>query len=176
LKQYYSEIASDVDLPIIIYNIPYRTGINIANETMLELAALPNVIGVKDCCGSPDQSYALLRNAPQDFSVLTGEDPFFYNAMVHGAPGAIVTGAHILVDDHLAIMNDLKLGNLSTALERWNRVSHIPDLLFEEPNPAPLKYWLWRQGLIDSPEVRTPFLPISDHLAGKIDSCVEKIR
>ncbi|WP_108881383.1 4-hydroxy-tetrahydrodipicolinate synthase [Anderseniella sp. Alg231-50] len=172
VKRHYEFLAGSTERPIMIYNIPYRTGVNVLNETMLELAALPNIVGLKDCCGSPEQSYDLLRCAPKDFSVLTGEDPFFYNAMVHGAKGAILTGAHVLAHVHLEICEDLHNGHQKLALEKWNRVVHIPRLLFVEPSPAPVKHWLWRQGLIDSPEVRLPMLPIGDSLAGKIDAAV----
>lgn len=172
LKRYYEFLAGSTGRSIMIYNIPYRTGVNVLNETMLELAALPNVVGLKDCCGNPEQSYDLLRCAPNGFSVLTGEDPFFYNAMVHGAKGAILTGAHVLAREHLEICDDLRNGQQQHALEKWNKVAHVPRLLFCEPSPAPVKYWLWRQGLIDSPEVRLPVLPIADKLSAEIDAAV----
>lgn len=172
--KFFGAIANSTDKPIILYNIPYRTGINIENETMLRLAKISNIVGVKDCCGNVEQSYALLRTAPADFSVLTGEDPFFYNALVHGAPGAIVTGAHVLVDAHLDIIKLMKDVNHHEALEKWNSLAHVPKLLFAEPNPAPLKYWLWKEGLIDSAEVRSPFMPISTVLEGEIDAQIKQ--
>lgn len=172
LLAHFNVLARSTDHPILIYNIPYRTGVNMHNETMLELACKPNIIGVKDCCGNAEQSYELLRSAEPGFSVLTGEDPFFYTALVHGASGAIVTGAHVLVDVHLEIIDALEIGDQQGALKRWNEVAHIPKLLFAEPSPAPLKHWLWRQGLIECPEVRTPMVPISDELAKVIDRAI----
>ena len=169
IRQSYELLAASTKRPLLIYNIPYRTGVNINNASMLELAVLQNVVGVKDCCGNVEQSYDLLRSAPTGFSVLTGEDAFFYNALVHGAPGAIVTGAHVLADVHVNIMKDIRNGRQEAALARWNRVQHIPKLLFSEPSPAPLKHWLWRAGLIDSPEVRLPILPISRELGQALD-------
>jgi len=173
--EYFELIAESTDKPIILYNIPYRTGVNIHNDTILKLAELPNIVGVKDCCGNVEQSYELIRKAPDGFSVMTGEDPFFYNAFVHGATGAIVTGAHVLVDIHLNIISHLKHENHLEALACWNSVTYIPKLLFAEPNPVPLKYWLWRKRLIDSAEVRLPFMPISTDLAYKIDG-LPKVR
>ncbi len=129
---------------------------------------------MKDCGANAAQSYELMRTAPEGFSVLTGEDPFFYNAIVHGAPGAIVTGAHILLDTHLEIISSLKNGQQKAALSKWNAVAHIPQLLFAEPSPAPLKYWLAKQGLIESAEVRLPLLPISDALKLKIDTEIDQ--
>ena len=172
LLAYYRQIAQCTEKPIILYNIPYRTGVNIENETMLELAELPNIVGVKDCCGNVQQSYEFIRMTPKTFSVLTGEDPFFYNAMVHGAAGAILTGAHVLADVHLEIMKHLRNGNQTTALEKWNAVVHVPGLLFSEPSPAPLKYWLNTIGLIDEAEVRLPFVPVGEELATKLSSAI----
>ena len=169
LIAFFTEIAKNTDKPIILYNIPYRTGVNIENQAMLALAEISNVVGVKDCCGNAEQSYDLLRRVPDSFSVLTGEDIFFYNAMVHGAPGAIVTGAHILVDEYLKIMSELTNKNQQAAFEIWCRIANIPPLFFEEPNPSPLKYWLHKKGLINSQDVRLPFLPVSDELALKLD-------
>ena len=172
VKRFYLDIANSTDRNILIYNIPYRTGVNIQNETMLELAAVENIVGVKDCCGDAEQSYALLRLSPPGFSVLTGEDPFIFSALAHNAPGAIVTGAHILVEEHLKMLKFFNDGNHDSALRLWNNVTHIPRLLFSEPNPAPLKYWLWRQGLINTPEIRLPFLPIGRDLSARIDRCM----
>ncbi len=173
LRQFYEVLANSTQRPILIYNIPYRTGVNIENETMRKLAAMPNVKGVKDCSGNAEQSFELLRNCPSDFAILTGEDPFFYNALVHGAAGAIVTGAHILADIQLEILADIQNGQQKSALHKWNKIAHIPKLLFAEPSPAPIKYWLWRLNLIDSAEVRLPMVGISDQLAKAIDEAIE---
>ena len=175
LVTYFQKVAGSTEKPIILYNIPYRTGVNIENDTMLELAEVANIVGVKDCCGNVQQSYDLIRRAPSDFGVLTGEDPFFYNAMVHGAAGAILTGAHVLVDEHLKIMDDIANANQASALDRWNGVVEVPSLLFAEPSPSPLKYWLTRMGLIDSAEVRLPFLPIDRDLEKKISTCAKAL-
>lgn len=174
LIAYFSLVAGTVDKPIILYNIPYRTGVNINNDTMLALSKIKNIVGVKDCGANSAQSYELMRTAPEGFSVLTGEDPFFYNAIVHGASGAIVTGAHILLDTQIEIISNLKNGLQKEALSKWNTVAHIPQLLFAEPSPAPLKYWLAKQGLIESAEVRLPLLPISDALKLKIDTEIDQ--
>jgi 4-hydroxy-tetrahydrodipicolinate synthase len=78
LVRHFSALADATDRPILIYNIPYRTGVNLANEAMLRLAERPNIVGVKDCCADARQSFELLRDRPAGFSVLTGEDALFY--------------------------------------------------------------------------------------------------
>ncbi|HKJ61415.1 MAG TPA: 4-hydroxy-tetrahydrodipicolinate synthase [Hyphomicrobiales bacterium] len=165
LYQHFHELAENSAKPILIYNIPYRTGVNIENETMLRLAEHPNIIGVKDCVTDAIQSFDLLRRRPEHFAVLTGEDALFYNALVQGADGGILAAAHIETSAYAEIRNELLAGNQSVALARWRILCDAPRLLFAEPSPAPIKFWLWRTGLIESAEVRLPMTPVSDDLA-----------
>src|SRR5262249_26776507 len=86
MAQHFGALADATDRPILIYNIPYRTGVNLANDTLLGLAARhPTIIGVKDCCADATQSAELLRRRPAGFSVLTGEDALFTTALAQGA-------------------------------------------------------------------------------------------
>ncbi|MGE0241641.1 MAG: dihydrodipicolinate synthase family protein, partial [Parvibaculaceae bacterium] len=87
LFRHFSTLAENTSRPILIYNIPYRTGVNLGNETMLRLAETPNIVGVKDCAADAAQSFDLLRQRPEGFSVLTGEDALFYTALTQGADG-----------------------------------------------------------------------------------------
>jgi len=169
LYQHFSALADSTPRPILIYNIPYRTGVNLGNETMLRLAERENIIGVKDCSADPAQSFDLMRRRPSDFVVLTGEDTFFYTALAHGAEGGIMASAHVETSAFANIRNSLLKGDQEGALSDWNILAALPPLLFAEPSPAPIKYWLWRVGLIDSPEVRLPMVPVSEELARRID-------
>lgn len=175
LLQHFTALADNTDRPLAIYNIPYRTSVNLGNEVMLKLADHQNIIGVKDCCAIPSQSYELLRNRPQDFSVLTGEDAFYYNALVHNADGAILASAHLATSKFADVQIALASNNHSKALSLWNDISVLADLLFSEPSPSALKHCLWRAGLIASPEVRLPMLPVSNELAQKLDSRIEAL-
>jgi len=175
LKNHFRMLADRSPHPVVIYNIPYRTGVNMDNETMLELGRADNIIGVKDCCAMPRQSYELIRNCPPGFSVLTGEDPFYYNALVHGADGAILATAHLMTDRFAGIRNHLRKNNQKAALALWNEVACLADLLFSEPSPAALKYWLCKVGLISSPELRLPMMPVSPELANKLDQHIEQM-
>jgi len=80
LYRHFATLAGATDKPIIVYNIPYRTGVNLANATLLRLAELPNIVGVKDCCAEQMQTFDLLRARPEGFAVLTGEDALFVRA------------------------------------------------------------------------------------------------
>lgn len=169
LFQHFSALADSTDRPILIYNIPYRTGVNLGNETMLRLAERANIVGVKDCCADPTQSFDLVRQKPADFVVLTGEDPFYYSALTQGADGAILASAHVHTAAFASVRSKMLANDQQGALADWQRLADITRLLFAEPSPAAIKHWLWRAGLIDSPEMRLPMVPVSAGLAERIE-------
>ncbi|WDZ78808.1 4-hydroxy-tetrahydrodipicolinate synthase [Ensifer adhaerens] len=173
LFAHFSALADATARPILIYNIPYRTGANLGNETMLRLAERANIVGVKDCSADATQSFDLLRHKPRGFAVLTGEDPLFYTALTQGAEGGITASAHVHTAAFAAIRNRLIAGDQPGALTDWQRLADLPRLLFAEPSPGPIKHWLWREGLIDSPEMRLPMVPVSDELAARIDQAIK---
>jgi 4-hydroxy-tetrahydrodipicolinate synthase len=173
LALHFEALADATARPILIYNIPYRTGANLANDTLLRLAERTNIVGVKDCCADPAQSFDLLRQRPAGFAVLTGEDAFFHGAMAQGADGGILASAHINPAPFAAVRHAYLAGEHATALARWRALVDIVRLLFAEPNPAPIKPWLWRRGVIASPELRLPMTGVSPALAGRIDRVID---
>lgn len=174
LRLHFEAVAQGTDRPVLIYNIPYRTGVNMTNDTLLALAEIDNIAGLKDCCADMAQSFDLLARRTPDFAVLTGEDALFYGALVHGADGGILASAHVETASFADIRNRLLRGDQAGALRAWRDLAALPRLLFAEPSPAPIKYWLWRQGLIASPEVRLPITEVSLALATKIDGEMER--
>lgn len=176
LYRHFAALAGETARPIVVYNIPYRTGVNLANDTLLRLAALPNIVGVKDCCADQNQSFDLIRARPPVFSVMTGKDALFYAALTQGADGGILASAHIDTARFAAIRDLLVAGDQPAALRAWRDLIDLPRLLFAEPSPAPIKHWLWRAGLIDSAEVRLPMTGVSDALAARIDQELERAR
>jgi 4-hydroxy-tetrahydrodipicolinate synthase len=176
LFRHFSFLAEATPRPILIYNIPYRTGVNLGNETMLRLAEQANIVGVKDCCADLAQSFDLLRLRQTGFSVLTGEDALFYSALTLGADGGVLASAHIETSGFAMIRTRLLQGDQSGALAAWRNLVDLPRLLFAEPSPAPIKHFLWRIGLIDSPELRLPMTPVSDGLAARIDQAVARLK
>ena len=176
LYRHFAALAGETARPILVYNIPYRTGVNMANDTLLRLAEIANIAGVKDRCADQSQSFDLIGAKPPGFSVMTGEDALFYAALTQGADGGILASAHIDTARFAAVRQLMSAGDQRGALQAWRALADMPRLLFAEPSPAPIKHWLWRAGLIDSAEVRLPMTQVSDALAARIERAMEHSR
>ncbi len=174
MELHFGALARRADHPILLYNIPYRTGVNLGNEAMLRLAAHPNILGLKDCSADRTQSLDLLRRRPQNFAVLTGEDAQYHEALADGADGGILASAHVETETFAEVWKLSVADERDAALARWRSVSDLTRLLFSEPSPAPIKYWLWRTGLIESAEVRLPMTEVSGELAARLDLEIER--
>lgn len=175
LYRHFLEISEATDLNIVIYNIPYRTGVNLENETLFRLAELKNIIGVKDSCGDMRQSVALLRDRPDSLSVLTGEDLLFYTTLVNGGDGGILASAHLETGRFIDVYDRLKRNDHHSALENWKILEGFIPLLFAESNPAPVKFCLEQLKLIRSSETRLPVTPVSEALQSKLMNAMSKI-
>jgi len=176
LVQHFTELADHASWPIVLYNIPYRTAVNLTNETLLELARHPSIVGIKDCCADRAQSIDFLARRPAGFRVLTGEDAQYHEALADGADGAILLSAHLETEAFAAVQTLLRQGDRDGARACWESVSELTRLLFAEPSPAPAKHWLARTGLIDSAEVRLPMVEVSAELAALLDAEIERRR
>jgi 4-hydroxy-tetrahydrodipicolinate synthase len=174
LELHFSALADRARFPVMLYNIPYRTGVNLGNEAMLRLAGHRNIAGLKDCCDDREQSRDLLRRRGDDFAVLTGEDARYHEALVDGADGAILASAHIETETFADVGKLHATGERDAALARWRSVAELTRLLFSEPSPAPIKHWLKRCGLIESAEVRLPITEVSAELAARLDLEIER--
>lgn len=169
LIQHFRAIASATDRDVLIYNIPYRTAVNLSNDSLLELAEVSNIVGAKDSSGSIAQSLDLLVRKPQGFSVLTGEDALYFTMMANGADGGILAASHLMTERFVEVGRRFASNDVKGAREAWAPLANFVPLLFAEANPMPIKYCLWRQGLIASPECRLPLTCISDALARRLD-------
>ena len=172
--QHFTALADHASWPIVLYNIPYRTAVNLDNETLLELAGHPNIVGIKDCCADRAQAIDFLARRPPGFRVLTGEDAQYFDALTDGADGAILLSAHLETEGFAAVRTLMKQGERAEALACWQSIAELTRLLFTEPSPAPAKYWLARSGLIDSAEVRLPMVEVSTELAAQLDFEIER--
>lgn len=168
MRQHFEALSDKSSRPILVYNIPYRTGVNLSNETLLRLAERSNIVGVKDCCADAMQSFELIRHKPEGFSVLTGEDALFRTMVAQGADGGILAAAHVQTAGFARVRDRLLAGDAAGALDEWRGMVDLVRLLFAEPNPAAIKHWLWLEGLIASPELRLPMTAASPALAARL--------
>jgi 4-hydroxy-tetrahydrodipicolinate synthase len=169
LVAHFEALADHAAWPIVLYNIPYRTAVNLTNETLLRLAEHRNIVGIKDCSADREQSIDFLRRRPAGFGVLTGEDAQYFDALTDGADGAILLSAHLETEAFASVRTLLKQGDREAAQACWEGIAELTKLLFAEPSPAPAKYWLARTGLIDSAEVRLPMVEVGAELAARLD-------
>ena len=162
LYQHYRKVAESVDIPIIVYNIPGRTAVNIEPDTMARLARIDNIVGVKEATGSMKQIMDIIARCGEDFVVLSGEDYITFPLMCVGGKGVISVTSNIVPAD-MAKMCDLGLaGQWDEARVLSYRLLPLCHALFYETNPAPVKAALAMMGKIDSPEVRLPLVPMSE--------------
>jgi 4-hydroxy-tetrahydrodipicolinate synthase len=169
LVAHFGAIAEATDRKIVVYNVPYRTSVNLANAALLRLAERPNIVGVKDSSGSIAQSLDLLARRPEGFSVLTGEDALLLPLLCSGADGGILASAHIATERFVAVARLIAANDHRAARAEWAPLVRFIPKLFQEANPMPIKYCLWRQGLIASPECRSPLGSVSAGLAAELD-------
>lgn len=169
LRQHFTALGHRAEKPIVLYNIPYRTGVNLGNEALFRIIEDRIFAAIKDCCMVPAQSFDLLRGRRAGFAVMTGEDTLFHGALTQGADGGILAAAHVRTADFAAVRTALLAGDQQGALARWSGLIDLVRLLFAEPNPAPIKHWLWREGHIASPELRLPMAGVSAKLAARLD-------
>lgn len=168
---HFETLSRETDLKVIMYNIPYRTGVNMLNATIRRLAKIENIVGIKDSCGDIRQSLELLANKPEKFSVLTGEDFLFFTTLANGGDGGILASSHFKTRYFLDIFNKVMIENdIKSARSVWRKVEKMIPLLFKEPNPGPIKYCLERKGRIASNEMRLPMTGISDNLKTELDA------
>ena len=170
IYEHFKKISESTDLDIVLYNIPYRTGRNMENETILKLSEEKNIVGVKDASGDFNKTIELLLNKPDEFSVLSGEDNLFYSSLLLGGDGGVTSSAHLKTRDFIKVYDYIQNNDSKAALEIWKEISPMIPLLFKEPNPTPIKYMLKKIGLINSDEVRLPLVPISQELRNELDS------
>lgn len=170
IYEHFKMISQSASLPILIYNIPYRTGMNMTNETILKVAELVNIVGIKDSSGDINQTAELIREAPEGFNVFTGDDVMFYINLVLGGAGGIMASAHLDTKIYLEIFNMIKINDHKSAAKLWEHLSKKIPYLFKETNPGPIKYLLKDKGLIKSDELRLPLKGVTEDYKQKLKS------
>ncbi|MHB8908754.1 MAG: 4-hydroxy-tetrahydrodipicolinate synthase [Syntrophales bacterium] len=155
LYQHYRTIAEEVPIPIIIYNIPSRTGTNLLPETLAKLAKIPTIVGVKEASGSLKQMSDVIQLCGPEFDVLSGDDIFTLALLAIGGKGIISVISNVVPQDMAAMVDAFAAGDLETARSLHYRMSPLIDALFIETNPIPVKAALAMMGRIQY-ELRLP--------------------
>jgi 4-hydroxy-tetrahydrodipicolinate synthase len=160
--EHFRTLAGAAAVPLIIYNIPYRTGQQVSWRAMARLAETPGVAGVKHAAGSIDQdTIAMMAGRPPGFSVLGGDDPLLSPLLALGADGGITASAHVSTAEFARLISLWRDGKADDARELGHRLAPLSKALFAEPNPVVIKSVLHRMGQIPSPSVRLPLVPAS---------------
>jgi len=166
---YFRCLADASRFPLVLYDIPYRTGTTLETSTLLSLAAHPNIAAIKDCGGSLEKTLALIADG--QMNVLAGEDLQSLSVLCLGGTGMIAAAAHIRPDLFVAMHQAVRAQQLDLARRLFQALVPVIRLAFEEPNPGPLKAQLGRQGLL-SEELRMPMPVASAALAARLDAAV----
>jgi len=165
LIEWFSTLADVSAVPVILYDIPYRTGSRLELETILALAGHPRIQALKDCGGDPVKTQALIADGR--LQVLAGEDANIFATASLGGRGAIAAAAHLHTERFVEVLRRIQAGDLAEALALWAPLQPLIEGLFAEPNPGPLKALLARQGLLRD-ELRSPMTRASDALVERL--------
>lgn len=175
MYEYFKAVAESTDKPIILYNVPGRTGSNISAETTLALARdIPNIVGIKEASSNEEQIATILRQRPEGFSVLSGNDSETLQLMRQGADGVISVASNVVPIIMQRFMESLK-GRVFSVAEIYNeKLQPLFENLFVEPNPIPAKYAMSKLGLMEN-SLRLPLVTASTETEAIIDKTLLKL-
>lgn len=174
LAQHFKQIADASPVPVIIYNVPGRTGVNIMAETTLQLATeCPNIIGIKEASGNIGQVMQILRSKPANFAVISGDDALTYPMITLGASGVISVMANALPKEMSSMVRYAMKGDIKKALPLHYRMLPLMNAIFEEGNPSGIKALLEIEGLIGN-TLRMPLVKVSKGLYNKLSSLYDE--
>jgi 4-hydroxy-tetrahydrodipicolinate synthase len=156
---HFTRLAADSPVPLVVYDIPHRTGQYLSADTLRRLAAVPGVVGLKYSPGGINaDTVALFADQPSDLAVLGGDDTFISPLLALGAHGGILASAHLATGEFVRLIEAWHSGDVTTARLVGGRLAVMSAALFAEPNPTVIKAVLHAQGRIPTPDVRLPLL------------------
>jgi 4-hydroxy-tetrahydrodipicolinate synthase len=174
---HFQQVCAATSRPVTLYNVPHRTGSNVSNDTVLQIAqTCPNLMAVKDTCGDLAQSFDLIRRAPTSLAVLTGDDAQFLSTAAAGGAGGVLAAAHLATAEFVRFNDLMRDQQLDDARRLWlDELAPLVPPLFDEPNPMPLKHVLWQAGLIASAECRLPLTKVSPPTATRLNAIASRV-
>ena len=168
LFRHFKILSEAVNIPVIPYNVPSRTSVNLEPETVARIAALENVIGLKEASGDLDQMSRILQQTPADFQIYCGDDYLALPALAIGACGVVSVASHIIGREMQEMAAAFEIGDQAAATELHHRNYPAYKTLFIRTNPIPVKYALNRMGLNVGP-CRPPLVELDEEAKGKVD-------
>ncbi len=174
LYQHFKYVAENIDIPQVLYNVPSRTGVNMLPETVIRLSHIKNIVGIKEASGDIDQSSAIIKNAKNGFTLLSGEDSLTYPLMAIGAKGVISVVTNIVPDLMSKLCKSILNGDFNNAKDLHYKLFDIFKGVFVETNPIPAKEALYMMGLI-SDEIRLPLVKISNGNREKLKNILKEL-
>jgi len=161
LFQHFQTIAAATSLPIMLYNVPGRTVVNIDVDTVIRLAAIPNIVAIKEASGNLDAMAEIIEQTPAGFSLYSGDDGLTIPVLSIGGAGIVSVSSHIIGNEMQAMIKNFKMGNVKEAAADHRRLLPIMKALFAAPNPSPVKAALNLKGILVG-GVRLPMIPLND--------------
>ena len=172
LYQHYKAVAKASPKPIILYNVPGRTGRNMEASTTLRLAEMDNIIGIKEASGDMAQCMKILRDKPEDFFVVSGDDALALPQLACGMKGVISVASNALPLQFGDMVRASLSGDFAKAKAANDKLIEAYDLMFAENNPAGVKAFLSEEGILKN-HLRLPNVPITEQLHGKIKEYIK---
>jgi 4-hydroxy-tetrahydrodipicolinate synthase len=171
LKAHFEAIAEAVQLPVLLYNVPGRTGVDLADQTVAELSVHPNIVGIKDATGDMGRVSWMRANIAGQFDLISGDDASFLGYVAHGGVGVISVTSNVAPEAMVALWNALQAGDLALARSWQDRLIGLHRGLFIDSSPSPAKYALSRLGLCGE-DVRLPLVPTRADARPVIDAAM----
>ena len=169
---HYRAVADAIDRPIVLYNVPSRTGANVMPETVARLAEHPRIAAIKEASGSVDQASAIRSRC--DIAVLSGDDSLYLPLLAAGARGVVSVAGHLVVDELVTMTNAFRAGRAGEAETIHRRLHPLFRALFLETNPAPVKHALSVLGLA-SPDLRLPLVGVRPETARAVEEALDRL-
>ena len=174
LYQHFKTIAEQVDIPIVLYNVPGRTGVNMLPDTVVELSKIKNIVGVKEASGSLDQAGAILQHTDDSFDVISGEDSLTFPMMAMGAKGVISVTANVAPKKMAQMCKAVLENNMIEARKLHYELIDLSKAVFYETNPIPAKKAVYLMGLIEN-EIRLPLVEMTKENTEKLKTVMKNL-
>ena len=173
MYEHFKAVAGAINLPIVLYNVPTRTGCDLSAETTLRLSQIENIVGLKDATGDVKRGASLIQALPEGFAVYSGDDGTTCDLLEAGAAGCISVTANLAPAEMAQMCSMALAGDMVAARAVDAGLRALHDTLFLEPNPIPVKYALGRMGLINT-TMRLPLTPLSETLRDTLNKAINE--